>query len=200
DDVIAEVRTLRAGGTLEVLLANHALRRGYRALVYTFNLQVFDPTWFGEPPVDLRAKLIARQKVKRSRKMHAAIQSYLRFLELGGTLEFGSPNERLISNYLLAGLPILTGLSGTYLYQCKRERDLDPLRCVDDDIGGDPQGHFVVLCGYDAASREVEIADPYRENPVARLHHYSVGIERLLHSILLGILTYDANLLVIDRA
>lgn len=197
--VVHEVPMLEEGGTLAVHLACHARERGYRAVIHTVNMQVFDPTWFTRGPVDLRAKLMARQKVKRSKKMHGAIQSYLRFLELGGTLEFGAPDERLIANYLLAGLPILTGLSGTYLYQCPRERDLDEMRCVDDDVGGDPQGHFVVLCGYDAASRLVEIADPYRENPVARHHHYTVDVDRVLHAILLGILTYDANLVVIDR-
>ena len=35
--------------TLAVLLGCHALRRGYEATIYTFNLQVFDPTWFEEP-------------------------------------------------------------------------------------------------------------------------------------------------------
>ena len=52
--VISEAHLLEGGGTLEVLLACHALRRGYRATIYTYNLQVFDPTWF-TPPISISA-------------------------------------------------------------------------------------------------------------------------------------------------
>jgi ABC-type bacteriocin/lantibiotic exporter with double-glycine peptidase domain len=54
DKVIGQVKQLKGGGTLAVLLGCHALRRGYRAKLYTFNLQVFDPTWFasGAPAIE----------------------------------------------------------------------------------------------------------------------------------------------------
>ena len=41
------------------------------------------------------------------------------------------------------------------------------------------------------------IADPYEANPVASGKDYAVTMERLINSILLGVLTYDANLLII---
>jgi hypothetical protein len=44
DRVIAEVEPLKAGGTLAVNLARHALGRGYAATIYTYNPRVFDPT------------------------------------------------------------------------------------------------------------------------------------------------------------
>src|SRR5207244_2038397 len=44
DTVIDQVQSLEGGGTLAVLLACHALRRGYDATLYTYNLQLFDPT------------------------------------------------------------------------------------------------------------------------------------------------------------
>src|SRR5690606_6247143 len=44
--VIDEAGTLREGGTLAVFLGCHALQRGYEATIFSFNLQVFDPTWF----------------------------------------------------------------------------------------------------------------------------------------------------------
>ena len=46
DEVIEEVSFLEEGGTLAVLLACHALKRGYKAKIYSYNLHVFDPTWF----------------------------------------------------------------------------------------------------------------------------------------------------------
>ena len=48
--VIEQVESLEGGGTLAVLLACHALRRGYDATIYTYNLKVFDPTWFSSGP------------------------------------------------------------------------------------------------------------------------------------------------------
>ncbi|MCI0655805.1 MAG: cysteine peptidase family C39 domain-containing protein, partial [Acidobacteria bacterium] len=42
--VIQEVPAEPGGGTHAVCLACHALRRGYRARIYTYNLQAFDPT------------------------------------------------------------------------------------------------------------------------------------------------------------
>src|SRR5262245_60688167 len=49
EQVINEVAMLDEGGTLAVLLGCHALRRGYEASIYTYNLDVFDPTWFSSP-------------------------------------------------------------------------------------------------------------------------------------------------------
>jgi len=57
-------------------------------------------------------------------------------------------------------------------------------------------GHFVVLHGYDADTDSVLVADPLHENAFGS-HNYRVGMLRLLGAILLGVLTYDGNLLVI---
>ena len=44
------------------------------------------------------------------------------------------------------------------------------------------------------------VADPYTENPISGDNYYRAPVERLIHSILLGVLTYDANLLVLEKA
>ena len=62
--VIADTRTLDQGGTLDVFLANHALQRGYDATILTYNLDLFDPTWFGLPNDEFRERLAAQAKVK----------------------------------------------------------------------------------------------------------------------------------------
>ncbi|KPJ98267.1 MAG: hypothetical protein AMJ60_08925, partial [Desulfobacterales bacterium SG8_35] len=74
----------------------------------------------------------------------------------------------------------------------------NPDNDLDDNIAGSPTGHFVVLYGYDREKREVLVADPYRMNPVSNDHYYKVSIARLLGAVLLGILTHDANLLMIE--
>ena len=53
EQLLDEVPRSESGGTLGVHLANHALARGYEARILTWNLRVFDPTWFyeGAPPL-----------------------------------------------------------------------------------------------------------------------------------------------------
>jgi hypothetical protein len=192
--VITEVKSLKGGGTLAVLLGNHALRRGYRATIYTYNLNVFDPTWFTEKG-PLAEKLKAQAIIKNDEKTSFATQGYLEFLERGGILVFEDLTIGLIRKFLKKSIPILTGLSSTYLYRSVRE---NPDTNLDDSVAGTPTGHFVVLCGYDKEKREVLVADPYKMNPVSNDHYYMVSIARLLGAVLLGILTHDANLLIIE--
>lgn len=196
EDVAAQVPRLPTGGTLTSILARHALRRGYRATIHSYNLQVFDPTWYELEPVELAKKLKSRMRFKRASKARIAAQNYLKFLEEGGEFAFEDLTTGLIRHYVEdQGVPILTGLSATYLYRTPRE--YGPAGDYD-DLRGDPAGHFVVLCGYNASTRQVLIADPLFPNPFAETHHYLACIDRVLCSILLGILTFDANLLVIQ--
>ncbi|MDH3921743.1 MAG: C39 family peptidase [Desulfobulbaceae bacterium] len=192
--VITEVKSLKGGGTLAVLLANHALKRGYRATIYTYNLHVFDPTWFTEKE-SVVEKLKQQEAIKNDEKLTFATHGYLEFLERGGSLLFEDLTIGLIRKFLKKSIPILTGLSSTYLYRAVRE---NPENDKGDNIAGIPTGHFVVLCGYDKSQREVLVADPYKMNPVSNDHYYMVSIARLLGAVLLGILTHDANLLIIE--
>lgn len=192
--VIQEAYSFEGGGTLAVFMGIHALRRGYAARIHTYNLAVFDPSWFADG-VDLTAKLREQQAVKKDERLQRATLGYLEFLQLGGEVRFEELTTGLIRRYLKRERPILTGLSATYLYNSRRERDHD---MEYDDIYGVPQGHFVVLCGYDAEKREVIVADPQHPNPRATSPLYSLPITRVINSILLGVLTYDANLLILE--
>ncbi len=106
--------------------------------------------------------------------------------------------KQLLKNYFDQKTPILTGLSATYLYRCPREHFTPEGKSFYDDIHGAPCGHFVVLCGYDDLHRRVVIADPALENPLSHDSYYKVSIHRLINAIMLGVLTYDANLLIIE--
>jgi hypothetical protein len=156
---------------------------------------MFDPTWFrGERP-DLRAKLQQQAAVKTKRKLHFATEAYLKYIDRGGRLDMHELTAKFIADLVADGTPVLTGLSSTWLFGGPREAgSTDP---QDDDVRGVPQGHFVVLCGWDEASRHVFVADPLRPNPFSSEPVYSVSVDRLIASILLGIVTYDANLILI---
>ncbi len=193
-EVITETQMLDAGGTLAVFLACSALRRGYNCTIYTYNLQMFDPTWFASPDINIAERLQNQAEVKQDKKLRLATRGYLEFLQLGGKLKLTDLNTRLLRNIINRELPILTGLSSTYLYRTMRE--FGP-KDIDDDIRGEPSGHFVVLSGYHKEDRTVLIADPLLPNPMAPTQLYPVNIDRVICAILLGVLTYDANLLVI---
>lgn len=195
EQVIAETQQLDEGGTLDVFLACHALKRGYRATIYPYNLNVFDPTWFEFDSVSMLERLEQQLRYKRSRRLGILIRGYIDFLRLGGRLRFEDLTPDLIRRPLKQGLPVLTGLNSTYLYRTMREV---PETCRDDDLRGEPTGHFVVLCGYDRETRRVEVADPYQANPISGSHEYAVSLHRLIGAIYLGIVTMDANLLIIE--
>lgn len=191
--LVSEIPMLdEGGGTLEVMLGVHALRRGYRATLHTFNLRVFDPTWFTER-VSLAEKLELQAQTRRHPKIRLASLGYLDFLRLGGRVRFGDLTSSTLRAPLKRQLPVLTGLSATFLHRSMREL---PETNADDDVRGEPVGHFVVLCGYDRARRTVVVADPL-ENP-GRGQKYSVPIARVVGAIFLGVLTYDASCLVIE--
>lgn len=202
DHVIHEVGQLEQGGTLAVILGCHALRQGYDVKLYTYDLQVFDPTWFRDDrDINLEERLTAQMHAKPLPRLHTATIAYIEFLRLGGKLRMGVLTIELIRRYLKKQVPILTGLSATFLYGEMREYCPEfppPGRSVlADDVKGYPAGHFVVLCGYDPERRTVLIADPLEANPFAKDRLYAVDIDRVFSAIMLGIVTYDANLLII---
>ena len=190
-------------GTLAVMLGTDALLRGYRATLHTFNLNMFDPSWFPHHRPAERADLLWKLRAQADARpdadddFRAATESYLRFLRLGGRVTMRDLTSRVIAGYIREGKPILVGLSATYLYRCARE--FGPNDDYD-DIRGTPSGHFVVLHGYNTRSRVVTIADPLDDNPGFVSRAYTVSMARLVPAIMLGVLTYDGNLLVIEPA
>lgn len=197
-EVIKEVPYLDEGGTLEVLLACHALRRGYRARIYTYNLHTIDPTWFALGNEEIIRKLEQQMLVKKGSKLHRASLAYIDFLQLGGELRCRDLTKVMLREYFEQGIPLLTGLSATYLYQSAREKVDELDKSMYDDVRGFPVGHFVVLCGFADDLKCVVVADPYRENPYSKNNYYEVKISHLINSIMLGMATFDANLLVIQ--
>jgi hypothetical protein len=196
EDVVAQVPQIVGGGTLAVNLANHALRRGYGALILTYNLTVFDPSWFEGKTSDLTERLRAQAQVKNDRKLVEATDAYLEFLRLGGEMAMEDLTPALLRRWLERERPILTGLSASFLYRSARETGEEKL--VEDDLRGVPTGHFVVLCGWDPDDRTVCVADPLENHPRFQAHVYWLPVERVINAVLLGVLTYDANLLLLE--
>ena len=197
DQVIAEIPELEGGGTLGAQLGSHALDRGYEVVIYSHNLRVFDPTWFVLSTAQQIKKLEAQMEAKKSNpKLVLVSQYYQDFLRNGGRIQFESLSPEFLQSFLSRGQPVLTGLSATYLYKTAREVGDD---CAYDDVRGDPQGHFVVVTGMNKNRRRVSIADPHEHHPVADGQHYDVDTLDLISAILIGVITYDANLILLKK-
>lgn len=195
DEIIASIPENPDGGTYSVMLANQALQRGYRATIYTYNLRVFDPTWNGLPVATLKEKLQLRLAHITSKRGRANLTAYIAFLELGGQLRFDELNTPLLASLLKKDAPVIAGLNSTHLYRNARVKRTGK----DDDVHGEVEGHFVTLFGYDKENDQIHVADPYLKNPMSDSQVYTIDTQRLINSIMLGIVTYDANLLVIEK-
>lgn len=193
-NVIKEVHAFEGGGTLAVWLACHALKRGYRATIYTYNVQIFDPSWFQTSNRDISECLKEQIKFKQDAKLILATHAYLEYFELGGTVKFEDLTKDLLRTCLQNEGPILAGLNSNFLYRSPREYGIDNIA---DDIRGEPAGHFVILSGYDNSKQTISIVDPLMTNPYSPTQKYDISIDRVICSILLGILTHDANFLLI---
>ncbi len=165
ETVGAELRMLDKGGTLDVFLANHALQRGYKVTLFSYNLEIFDPTWFALPNEEIRARLAAQAAVKAWPRLQAATRGYDEFLRLGGKLKLRDLDPSLLRKFLKRGIPVITGLSATYLYRAMRDV---PETNLDDDVRGEPVGHFVVLTGYRKDTRESPDCGSAEEQPARR--------------------------------
>ncbi|MCA9582883.1 MAG: C39 family peptidase, partial [Myxococcales bacterium] len=137
-------------------------------------------------------KLRLQLEHKRDPKYVEATSAYLEFLEAGGTLRFDELSPSFLIRRLEMGVPLLVGLSATYLYRSMREWNDEP-----EDIKGEPVGHFVILTGYDDIQDRVRVADPLQANPMAEGRYYDVSMDRLIGAIFLGVMTYDGNIIAI---
>ena len=141
EQVVKSVDRSHSGGTLAPMLGKHALQNGYDAIIYINNLDVFDPTWFGLEQgaaceKTLATKLIAQMDHKHNRAIVQASKAYLEYLALGGEIRFDTLSVQLLNDFFLKQIPILTGLSATYLYRSSRERFSKHGEAIYDDIRG----------------------------------------------------------------
>ncbi len=196
DQVLNEIDRNEDGGTLAVFLGLAALKRGLAARIFSYDLRIFDPTWRHLSPKELHDKIRLRIPHLSSAKARRSAKAYLEFLDLGGSIGFEELTPALLKRLLDRDHPVLAGLSATHLYSFMREVH-DPVtgEVFDDDIAGEPTGHFIVINGYENWGRRFIVRDPSSHVPQTPDGRLVVDAQRLINSILLGDLTYDAVLL-----
>lgn len=198
DNIINEIKMLKNGGTLAVFLASHALKRNYNTTIYNYNLNLFDPIWFKDPEISIAEKL-NQQRLRKSHDEKLTVSSiaYEEYLKLGGKMLFKDLTPSFLRKLIYKNVPVLVGLNATYLYECSREITDENNNIVFDDVGGFSSGHFVVLCGMDQ-NENVVISDPYYANPFSESNIYTINVHKFINSVMLGVITFDANLLIIE--
>lgn len=200
-EVIQTIDRSPSGGTFCISIGKHALQRGFKSTIYINSLVIFDPSWFinGETDNDfLISKLKAQMNFKKDPYITKATLAIIEYLELGGKICAKPLSVRLLKRFFSKNVPIISGLSATNLYWNTREAFTPDGKSIFDDIRGTPCGHFVILCGYDSKRRRVVIADPFSGNSAFHSSYYKVNINRLINAILLGVITFDGNLTVIE--
>lgn len=201
EKVIRTVARSISGGTLAPMLGQDALKRSFKTRIYVTNVNIFDPSWFVHGVGNsnkLIDKLRTQLEYKNSPDIVQESHSYIDYLALGGEICFKTITVQLLKEYLIRNIPILTGLNATYLYHSPRATYTEEGEGAYDDVRGTPCGHFVVLCGYDNKNRLIVVADPGQTNPLSKDNYYKVSSPRLIYAIMLGVPTFDANLLIIQ--
>lgn len=201
ETVLREIDRNEDGGTLAVYLGIDVLRRGLAARIFSYDLRIFDPTWRHLTRNELREKVRLRMPHLDSAKAKQSAQAYLEFIDLGGRIAFEELTPALLKRLLDRQHPVLAGLSATHLYSFMRETH-DPItgEVFDDDVAGESTGHFIVINGYENWGRRFIVRDPSSHVPQTPDGRLIVDAQRLINSILLGDLTYDAVLLEVWEA
>ncbi len=198
--IVQEIDRSLSGGTLAPMLGKHALKLGFSSTLHVNNISIFDPSWFQKnqsPQEELVSKLVLQNQYKKNPSTAQASKAYQRYLELGGQIRHDTINLPLMQYYFQRQIPLLVGLSATYLYSSPREHYTEQGVSLFDDIRGTPCGHFVILYGYDEKENRIFVADPNKKNRISSTNYYKIDVTHLINAIMLGVLTYDSDLLVI---
>ncbi len=166
------------------------------ATIYVTDTKIFDPSWFMEPRADLIQKLRRQQNFfrKKADAEHLAVSNkFIRFLRLGGRLEFNRISPSLIAQLLAEYGRIIADIDSTYFGNEMRYYTNHQDQLIQDDLRGGPVGHFVALVSADLDKMEITIADPENKNQHSDSRVYTVDLQHLINALMLE----RGNLLVV---
>ena len=196
--VIAEAKQLEGGGTLAVYLGSHALARGYKATLYTYNLRIFDPTWF------LPGNQQVADKLKRQREYKSGVaglevvtDAYLEFLNLGGRIGPRSPYHKPSSEVPQQVLAVANGAQAPLSTTAPANDPSETASCM---MMCEVNPPAISWLSPDMTAKSVPCWWQILSNRILwpKLRIYQVSIYRLICAIMLGVLTYDGDLLIIE--
>lgn len=154
---------------------------GFKPLIITNNIQIFDPAWFRLNNVAL-IKNIKRRRQFLDKYSQSLIDDHLEYLKVGGQINFETINLELFVKYLSKNIPIVAELASTFLY--KKSKSTKPGR-FDSPVRGDIEGHCVVVAGFD--KDKIKVVDPdNKNNPFSKKGIYWVQVKELIASFFIS--------------
>lgn len=197
DDLVVSTTRFSNRRLRPLALAIDALERGYAVTVHCCDTRIFDLSWMGLVSSELKEKLEYHKSKADSVHLTQTFDAYIQILEKGGTIDLSEINRAVIRKAVELKAPIIAAVSATHLFHSKREYLDSKDRPVLDDAKGKTAGHLVAVTAW--VGKEITLHDPYLANPITGKAKYKVYISRLMRSILLGVLSYDAQMVVITK-
>jgi len=157
-----------------------SLKHNYRSLIITNNINIFDPTWFRLDSNKLKLNLNKRAKFVDDLSQFM-IDKYIKFLNLGGEINFETISPSLLKKYLSIKIPIIMELASTFIYKLAKSSRPG---LFDDAIRGQIEGHGVVIAGFDDKDNFL-IIDPNSKKSPSKIGVYWVNSAELMMSFAL---------------
>ncbi len=131
-------------GTWSPYIGIYAMKLGYNVEIFTYDVSLFDPTWFNLSNKSLIKKLkIAIKKIKDKDKKFG-VRGYIDFLREGGKLTFKIPTKKILIKFLKKKIPPMAFVNSTAYYKRKRKDFKAGKRSEFGEVGG----HCIVISGY----------------------------------------------------
>lgn len=198
DEIIKDADSIQKYVDWDFKLGTAAIKRGFKATIFTLSIDFFDPTWHGLSRSQLLRKLRQRLKfvMKYNKKdLHdgyiwwwyeSSLKAIIKFLEKGGKIVFKPITKELIISYLSKGVPVICPVNGSLMYGRKRF-----YRKTFDDVKGKYFGHVITATGYE--NNRFTLTDTYEGSKRNGL--LKVDRDLLINSILLS----TGDLIVIQK-
>lgn len=187
-------------GTSPGHLAAYLVQSGYKTVVYTFDVELFDRSWSGESPGRVIELLEQRQKHIPSNSWLAAyhdvlVDGWRLFAESGGVFEFEQLSSKLLHDQLQKG-PFIVMVNSTYFNGVPKARyDQDKNMFKSDAISGRSLTHAMTCAGYKDGSFLVVDPDP----PKGVDHTRWVEQDHLIASIMAAQTESDNMLITVTK-
>ncbi|EKD49506.1 MAG: hypothetical protein ACD_63C00118G0002 [uncultured bacterium] len=157
------------------------LKTGFKPLIITNNIYIFDPSWFRLTVKELLKRLIERRKYV-DRYNQSVIDDFLQYFKEKGRIQFDTLSTELLVKYLEKNIPIIAELASTFLYKMRKSSTPGSF---DDANRGEIEGHGVVIAGY--INHTFKIIDPdVKNNPYSKDGIYWISEQDLLASIFIS--------------
>jgi hypothetical protein len=158
---------------------SYLLKHGFKTIINTNNIHIFDPAWF-----ELGVPELIKQLKKRKKFVdifnQSLIDDYLEYFKNYGAIKFETISGNLILKYLSKSMPIMAELASTYLY--KKSKTSKP-GAFNDSIKGQIEGHCVILAGFNEKNKIKIIDSNCENNPFNKRGTYWIDAEELIASI-----------------